>query len=132
MNNITADWLQAAADDLAAIEVMLPNEQLTNIIAFHAQQAVEKALKGLREKFGLRIPRTHDLLLLYDGLSEHIQASEDTLDSLNELYMDSRYPGAMGLLPQGKPTTEEANAFYRFAQEIVTAAMKLNTEPALD
>ncbi len=126
MNNITADWLQAATDDLAAIEAMLPNEQLTNIIAFHAQQAVEKAFKGLREKFGLRIPRTHDLLVLYDGLSEQIQAAEDTLDSLNELYIDARYPGDIGLLPHGKPTTEEARAFYLFAQEIVKTAMKLN------
>lgn len=126
MNNVTNDWLLAAADDLAAIEAMLPNNQLTNIIAFHAEQAVEKAFKGLRELFGLRIPRTHDLLLLYDGLSAHIVAQEDSLDTLNELYIDARYPGDMGLLPHGKPTQEEADEFYRFAKMVVTTATTIN------
>jgi HEPN domain-containing protein len=49
MTSPANNWLKAAADDLAAIEAMLPNDQLTNVIDFHAQQAVEKSFKGLRE-----------------------------------------------------------------------------------
>lgn len=114
-----AEWIRAAEDDLAAIEAMLANKQLTNVVAFHAQQAVEKAFKGLREQLGLAIPKKHDLLLLYQDLSSHISAQEDMLDSLNEIYTEARYPGDLGLLPHGKPTITEAKRFYRFAKNIV-------------
>jgi len=90
MNAVTADWIMAADDDLAAIEAMLPNDQLTNVVAFHAQQAVEKSLKGLREWLGLPIPRKHDLLLLYHGLATHVTLQEDMLDTLNEIYTEAR------------------------------------------
>lgn len=126
MNTVTADWIKAAEDDLVAIEAMLPNDQLTNVVAFHAQQAVEKAFKGLREKLGLPIPRKHDLLLLYVGLSPHVTVQEDMLDSLNEIYTEARYPGDMGLLPHGKPTISEANKFYRFAKGVVKTVKTIN------
>ncbi|MBD3796005.1 MAG: HEPN domain-containing protein, partial [Epsilonproteobacteria bacterium] len=42
----------------------------------------------------------------------------EILEKLDELYIDSRYPGDMGLLPNGKPTLEEAKEFYNFAQSI--------------
>ena len=126
MNAVTNAWIKAAEDDLAAIKAMLSDNQLTNVIAFHAQQAVEKAFKGLRELEALPIPRKHDLLLLYNGLSSFITVNEDTLDSLNELYIEARYPGDMGLLPHGKPTTSEAGAFYRFAQKVVRKVKDIN------
>ncbi len=37
---------------------------------------------------------------------------DDILDSLNKLYIDSRYPGDLGLLPYGQPTIEDAKEFY--------------------
>lgn len=40
------------------------------------------------------------------------------LESLNELYIESRYPGDMGLLPYGKPTLADAKEFYEFANTI--------------
>lgn len=133
MNAITADWIKAAEDDLAAIEAMLPNDQLTNAVAFHAQQAVEKAFKGLREQLGLPIPRKHDLLLLYHGLSPHVSVQEDMLDTLNEIYTEARYPGDMGLLPHGKPTTAEARNFHLFAREVVKKVKAINqSEPTMN
>lgn len=128
MTNPINSWLQAAKDDLAAIEAMLPNSQLTNIVGFHAQQAVEKAFKGLREQLNLTIPKSHDLLLLHHGLSEHIVVNEDSLDSLNQLYIDARYPGDMGLLPDGKPTVTEAEEFYQIAKKVVAAAIRVATD----
>ena len=40
------------------------------------------------------------------------------LDEINEIYIDSRYPADLGLLPYGKPTLEDAKEFYEFAQSI--------------
>ena len=34
---------------------------------------------------------------------------------LDSLYIESRYPVDIGLLPDGKPTTEDAKYFFEFA-----------------
>ena len=41
-----------------------------------------------------------------------LQAASD------ELYIESHYPGDFGLMPNGKPSVEEAKEFYEFAKTI--------------
>jgi hypothetical protein len=38
--------------------------------------------------------------------------------ALDGLYLDARYPGALGLLPEGKPTGHEVRTFLEFASAI--------------
>ncbi len=40
----------------------------------------------------------------------------DLLILLDQLYIDSRYPGEMGLLPDGKPTVDESTKFFYLAK----------------
>lgn len=50
------------------------------------------------------------------------------LDRLDAVYIESRYPGEMGLLPHGKPTQAEAKCFYNFARKFyrqVQTALKV-------
>jgi len=42
-------WLKAAKDDLDSIGYIINAEHLTNIVAFHSQQAIEKTFKSLLE-----------------------------------------------------------------------------------
>jgi HEPN domain-containing protein len=42
----------------------------------------------------------------------------DLLTDLDALYIDARYPGDLGLLPDGKPTLENAHDFYDIAGKI--------------
>ncbi|MCD6172184.1 MAG: HEPN domain-containing protein [Sulfurimonas sp.] len=57
--------------------------------------------------------------MLKDKVEKYIHIdNEDLLEDLNALYIDSRYPGDMGLLPSGKPTQQEAKEFYDFAKQI--------------
>jgi len=37
---------------------------------------------------------------------------------LGDLYIDSRYPGDLGLLPNGKPTLADVKEYYEFAKDI--------------
>ena len=53
MKQLTREWLNAAGDDLTAIENLLDNPVLTNIVAFHSQQAIEKSIKAIIEEFGI-------------------------------------------------------------------------------
>lgn len=121
MDDMAAAWLAAAKDDLLAIDALLREESLTNIVAFHAQQAVEKAIKAVLEKHAADIPHKHDLLLLKAEVSRWMEIEgEDILDSLNDLYIEARYPSDLGLLPDGKPTKEEAESFQLYAKELVS------------
>ncbi len=121
MKAITREWLARAIDDLAAAEELLDREDLTNIVAFHAQQAVEKALKAVIEELDLGLHRTHSLTRLYEMIRPYhpVIADVDMMDRLEAVYIEARYPGEMGLLPYGKPSPEDAANFYGFARDVV-------------
>jgi HEPN domain-containing protein len=126
MREMAQEWVKAAADDLAAISAMINDDNLTNIAAFHAQQAVEKALKALIENNGESIPRKHDLLLLYSKVSSLLTIKDESvLDILNQLYTEARYPSEFGLLPHGKPTHNDAKKLFVFAKDIVRKATNI-------
>lgn len=59
--------LGLAADDQAAVRAMLDVPSVTDsIVGFHAQQAVEKALKAVLASRGVEFPFTHSLAALMD------------------------------------------------------------------
>jgi HEPN domain-containing protein len=120
MKPTTHEWLARAAEDLAAAQVLLSRPDLTNTVAFHAQQAVEKALKAVIEELDLGFVRTHSLTRLYELVRPHHPVIDDMdmLDRLDAVYIEARYPGDMGLLPTGKPTTDEATNLFGFANDI--------------
>ena len=123
---IAKEWLKAAHDDLLLISSIIDNESLTHLIAFHCQQAIEKSLKAILEYNNNNVPKRHDLLALKDLIFDRIEIeNEDMLEALNSLYTESRYPGDLGLLPDGKPTTEEAEEFFSFAKNIYAQANEL-------
>jgi HEPN domain-containing protein len=54
MKAITQKWLEYAKADLINCEQIKNNDFLTNIIAFHSQQKVEKCFKAIIEEKGLK------------------------------------------------------------------------------
>jgi len=132
MKTFTKEWLVAANDDLLTVNAIISNDLLTHIVAFHAQQCIEKCFKAILEDNEIDLPKIHKLIKLKNILPIQLSISnDDILNTLDGLYIDSRYPGAMGLLPNGKPTLEEAREFYEFAQSIFNQVCKvLNINPA--
>ncbi len=120
MKHITDGWLKSAKSDLDTIEEILGNDQLTHVVAFHSQQCIEKAFKAIVEEFELTFIKTHDLITLKHTISSvyNENIDDDLLSLLNKLYIDSRYPSDLGLLPNGKPDTDDAKRFYENAREI--------------
>ena len=53
------EWLKAAMDDLDSINYLIKDEHLTNIVAFHSQQAIEKSFKAVFEYYELSLVKTH-------------------------------------------------------------------------
>ena len=46
------------------------------------------------------------------------KVDDNILQLIDKLYIDSRYPGDLGLLPYGQPTLEDAKEFYESAQTV--------------
>ena len=120
MRAITREWLARALDDLNAARALLGHLDLTHRAAFHAQQTVEKAFKAAIEEYDLGLLRTHSLTRLLQVLSSHLSvtAEGDMLDRLEAVYIEARYPSELGLLPYGKPSSEDAQELLTFAQAI--------------
>ena len=125
MKEITKEWLEAASLDIESSRYLLQDERLTGHVAFHSQQAIEKSLKALIEESGDRIPKIHSLSKLFNSCSVYIdfQFDEDLIIALDSLYLESRYPGEFGLLPEGKPTLKQAQMFHDFANKIYLSVM---------
>ena len=121
MKKITSEWIKAASYDLLLIEEIKSKDVLTHIAAFHAQQAIEKSLKAMLEEQETEIPKIHKLKTLFAITGLDLENDNDALmvRMLDSLYIDARYPGDMGLLPDGKPSLEDILKFYNFAQRIL-------------
>jgi HEPN domain-containing protein len=113
-------WLVSALADLKSIEYIKSDDFLTHMVAFHAQQCVEKCFKAMLENAGKRVPKEHSTLKLYGLVKNELPADIeiDMLTDLDDLYIEARYPGDLGLLPNGKPSPDEASEFFELAQYI--------------
>jgi len=113
-------WLQSARDDLGVIEEIIDRDDLTHMVAFHSQQAIEKSFKAVLEENEPIVPRAHDLVTLRTQIEKYVrlEIESDLLIQMNELYIDARYPSDFGLLPGGKPPKELSKKMHRLAQEI--------------
>jgi HEPN domain-containing protein len=119
MKKTTKDWFIAAEDDLLSAKKLASEVRLTNIVAFHCQQCIEKTFKGIIEELNLPSVKSHDLLRLRN--IANIQLSEQEtilLATINEVYIDARYPADLGLMPNGKPTIAEAKNFIDFTERL--------------
>lgn len=124
MKNITSEWLKSAESDLLVIAKIIEDENLTHMSAFHAQQVVEKSFKAIIEEFSLGTFKSHSLENLYEKVKHKIPQDfkTDLFILLDQLYIDARYPGEMGLLPDGKPSLEDVLEFYELGREIYSIA----------
>ena len=120
MKQTTKNWLTLAEDELLAAKTLAYDDRLTNLVSFHCQQCLEKCFKAIIEEHDKPSIKSHDLLRLQLNADINLSDSETILLSvLNEVYIDSRYPGEMGLLPNGKPTFSEAESFIQICDSIL-------------
>ena len=120
MKPITEQWLRAAEDDLRVVTRIVLDEYLTHMVAFHSQQCIEKSLKAIVEEYALGHIRIHNLGRLFEVVRPKLTLEADVVlvEKLDKLYIDARYPGELGLLPDGKPTRTDAQQFYDLAKGI--------------
>ena len=84
----------ARQDENAVVALSKAPDIGDTIVGFHAQQAVEKALKAVLSSSGIVFRRTHDIAELLDLLSDSglpPPPEAETLDELNPYAVEARY-----------------------------------------
>jgi len=133
MKKISEEWLKAAKDDLRVADKIIADEALTHMVAFHSQQCIEKSLKAVMEEYGIDLVKIHNLERLLAIVKNHVKIDVDIvlIEKMDKLYIDSRYPADFGLLPDGKPTIEDAEEFDDAASSVYEV-VKTNLEKTLE
>jgi len=117
-------WIDKAHGDLRCIRNNLGCDIVPwDIIAYHSQQAAEKALKAILAGKGVQIPHTHDLgRLLGDSMRADVQVQHlaEDCDLLTPYAVASRYPG-------DEPDIDEVRAreAHEAAERIVDAVIRI-------
>jgi len=113
------EWMEYARSDLAlAGEPHGPRVRLETV-CFHAQQAVEKAVKAVLVQAGVTFPKVHSIERLLDLLPAAIERTPDLLKSrtLSAYATVPRYPSAL------EPVSEQrAREVLRVAEAVVAWA----------
>lgn len=108
------EWLAKARADLDAARLLRTNPEIpTEIVAFHYQQAAEKALRGLLAARGVVPPHIHDLRALLARLGPTL-LPQDEAEGLTPFAVLSRYPGFSVTVSAGR-----LDAFDSFAETCI-------------
>lgn len=122
MKNQVEEWLDFASIDLRSAKKLLEDETLTQSAAFHLHQTVEKAFKATIEYSNTKIPKIHDLEKLMEIINENgikFKTNTDPILKINNIYIEARYPGDQGLLPNGTPSVKFVEEMYEFTEQIL-------------
>ncbi len=98
MNATVKEWLAKAEKDFATARRELQVEEDPNFdaVCFHAQQSIEKLMKGLLIHLGITPSKTHDLAFLSQLLAASCPSwswSQEDLRFLSRAAVAFRYPG---------------------------------------
>ena len=127
MKKQAKEWLKFARNDLQSAKVLVNQDHLTTVVAFHVQQCIEKSFKAILELYNEKVPRVHDLrkllqLLKDEGINIDFSLDEEVLDQINQVYIDTRYPGDSSLLPESEPSKSKVIEFLDEAEKIYNIA----------
>jgi len=121
MKNETSGWVFFANNDMLTAELIIDHAELSGEIAFLCQQAIEKYFKGYLTEHGKRFKKIHDLLMLYSEVKSIKDWNLDKimLRDISEIYTVTRYPGNIGMMPDGQlPSIEKARSYWEFAKKV--------------
>jgi len=89
------DWYNKARADLQSANILFKYEGDCSIIAFHCQQAIEKALKSYILKHSSNLIDGHSLIYLCKEACQIMPSMKQYLKDcafVNQFYIETRYP----------------------------------------
>ena len=132
LTGLVGKWVSKAELDLAACDVLSEQPSvLGGIVAFHAQQVVEKYMKAALTWRQVDFRKTHDLGILLSLLARTDESLQDELLSvvvLTDYGVEVRYPGD---LPEvSAEEAREAVRLARLARDAIRNLLPQDSFPA--
>jgi HEPN domain-containing protein len=116
-------WVEKGEEDYAIVRSSLRRKKpLLYGACFHSQQCAEKYLKALLVAKGLKVAKTHDLLLLSKQCEKAgilVAMEPKKLNDLSDYAVLTRYPGDIPTLEEARDALEIAKAVRRFARKLL-------------
>jgi HEPN domain-containing protein/predicted nucleotidyltransferase len=126
MKNAVQEWIKQSVEELGTAKYLLEGGYRKGA-CYHAQQAIEKAVKAQLLSKGWDIEKTHNMeRLVAIGIDYKIRfsISEEETVFIDSIYR-GRYPIETGLLPLGEPSTEDAEKAVSIAKRTVKTAKSI-------
>lgn len=128
MKEKTKEWIKYANSDFGAAEELIKNNDYNNIVLFHCQQAIEKLIKAIYDELDLKVYKIHSVVKLYSLLPDEVQAvlklKDSEMDILDIVYIDSRYPSEIGILPTGYPSNEKTKYIFELSKNFFSKILE--------
>ena len=115
---IAIEWLDFARKNLETAILLNRENHYTDVISIDIQQAIEKSFKAVYAFNNAKIPRSHDLDILFNYTSDYIKWVNIEIKELlivNDYYQAERYPGPKYFMPD----REEIIKSIKLAQKIL-------------
>lgn len=125
-NEYVSEWLKYAEMDFLTAKHLNDNmyPKPLEIICYHCQQTVEKALKAALIANGVKIQKTHDLGLLAEQLSEYVEIDEkyiEMCDNITPYGIKTRYPQELCIEEHHVASAlSETEVLFTFIKEILS------------
>ncbi len=118
--SLVAAWMRRSEQDLEAAVVLLEHEQAGEIVLFHLQQSVEKAIKAYLIDQEKNMPHVHDIELLLDEASNLDQRFKvwESLENMTVFAVVGRYPESDDWIGDcdPRPWIDEVTRFCQFVR----------------
>jgi len=128
MKDITKGWIEYAERDFKLAKELLEDEYYSNQSVYHSQQAIEKIIKAVLEETKIRFPKIHMVQILFSLLPSEfknkVTIDESELELVDDIFIESKYPSDLGLLPKGLPSKEDAKQIFVIAEKIYKPLLK--------
>ena len=115
---VVKEWFERGKHDLEVANILLAEEEYSDVVLFHIHQAVEKYLKGFLIYKGWGLKKIHDIeLLITEAMSfdDEFQKYLDLGRELTAFYYEERYPPG----PITSYTKEEIEEILEVAEGII-------------
>jgi len=115
--------LQKARQDLVLVEKVGDDESIADeILGFHVQQTIEKAIKAVLTRLGMQYEFTHDLSLLYQQAKDagvKPPSTHDAVEALGPFAVQFRYALYTDLDFDRKVGVALAKEFIEWAHTVI-------------
>ncbi len=110
------EWLIKSWHNLSTAQLLYEADHYTDVIAVELHYTCEKVFKSILASQNKKIPKTHNLIEVYDLISIFLYLKKDKkiLDQISEYHIEESYPA----FDRKLPPKEEIKRILDFTEEL--------------